>query len=105
MRSKSSFWGFLSKSPDAGTVRLERIRAEMLKAMDSHCDDDHHLALEGPLRFAGDLETLWYLRLDLMQAIASSRDQTKANLILRGITLLFKGHLGLANSSQFGQLE
>lgn len=105
MRTKSSFWGFLSRSPDAGAVRLELIRAEMLNALATHCEDDNCLALEGALRFANDLETLWHLRPDLLHAIANSRDQSTANLILRDITTLFKGHFNLANSSQFGQLE
>jgi hypothetical protein len=105
MRTKSSFWGFLNWSSDAGAVRLERIRVEMLNALADHCGDDNCLALEGALRFATDLEALWYLRPDLLHAIATSRDQSTANLILRDITMLFKGHFSLANSSQFGQLE
>ena len=105
MRAKSSPFGFLSRSPDAGAVRLEKIRAEMLNALATQCDDDDCLALEGALRFASDLEALWYLRPDLLHAIATSRDQSSANLILRDITMLFKGHFNLASSSQFGQLE
>lgn len=105
MRTKSSFWGFLSSSSNANAKQMERIRLEMLKALDAHCADDHFLALEGALQFASDLETLWYLRPDLLQAIASSRNQSTANLVIRDITILFKGHLKLASSSQFGQLE
>ena len=105
MRKKNSFWGFLSRSPDAGAVRLERIRIEMLNALAAHCDEDYCLALEGALRFASDLEALWYLRPELLHAIAASQDQSTANLILRDITSLFKGHLNLASPSQFGQLE
>jgi hypothetical protein len=105
MRSKTSFWGFLSSSSDASAKQLERIRIEMLKVLAANFDDDHFLALEGALRFASDLETLWYLRPDLLQAIASSRNQSAANLIIRDITILFKGHFKLASSSQFGRLE
>jgi hypothetical protein len=105
MRSKSSFLGFLSSSSNTNAKQMERIRLEMLKALDAHCEDDHFLALEGALQFASDMETLWYLRPDLLQAIASSRNQWTANLVIRDITILFKGHLKLASSSQFGQLE
>ena len=105
MRSKNSFWGFLSRSPDAGAVQLERIRIEMLNAFAAHCDENHCLALEGALRFASDLEALWYLRPELLDAIATFKDQSTANLILRDISLLFKGHLNLASPSQFGQLK
>ena len=105
MRAKSSFWGFLSKSPYSEKTQLQRIREEMLRAFTTHCEDESNLELEGSLRFARDLETLWYLRPDLLHAIASSRDQNTANLILRDITTLFKGHLPVAKSSQFGQLK
>jgi hypothetical protein len=105
MRSKNSFLGLLSRSPDAGAVQLERIRVEMLNALAAQCDENHCLSLEGALRFASDLEALWYLRPDLLHAIATSKNQSTANIILRDITLLFKGHLHLASSSQFGQLE
>ena len=105
MRSKKGFWGFLSGPADTSPIQLERIRIEMLGALAAHCDDDHSLAIEGALRFASDLEALWYLRPELLYAIASSRDQSTANMILRDITSMFKGHLNLASSSQFGQLE
>jgi hypothetical protein len=105
MRKKNSFWGFLNRSPDADDVQLERIRIEMLNALAAQCDEENWLALEGALRFASDLEVLWYLRPELLHAIAASQDQSTANLILREITSLFKGHLNLASPSQFGQLE
>lgn len=103
MRIKKSFWGFLSKPADASTVHIERIRLAMLNALDAHCDNTH-AAVDGAIRFAGDIEALWYLRPDLLQAIASCRDQHTANGILGDITALFKGHFAVANTSRFGAL-
>ena len=103
MRIKNSFWGFLSRTADASTVQIERIRLAMLNALDTHCNNTH-TAVDGAIRFAGDIETLWYLRPDLLQAIASCRDQHTANGILRDITTLFKGHFAMANTSRFGSL-
>jgi hypothetical protein len=43
------------------------------------------------------------LRPDLLHAIASSRDQRTAILVIHDITQMFKGHFALAKSSQFKQ--
>jgi hypothetical protein len=77
----------------------------MLNALAAHCDENLCLELEGALRFASDLEALWYLRPKLLDAIATAKDQRTAIIILRDITLLFKGHHNLASPSQFGQLK
>jgi hypothetical protein len=103
MRIKKSFWGFLSRTTDASTLQIERIRIAMLNALDAHCDNSH-TQVDGAIRFASDLDALWYLRPDLMHAIACCRDQFTANKILRDITQLFKGHFALASSSRFGSL-
>jgi hypothetical protein len=103
MRNKKSFWGFLNRTADASTLQIERIRIAMLNALDANCDATH-TGVDGAIRFARDLEALWYLRPDLLFAIASCRDQRTANVIMHDITLLFRGHLAFASSSRFGQL-
>jgi hypothetical protein len=84
---------------------LERTRVEILNAFSAHCDENHCLTLEVAMRFASDPEALLNLRPALLDAISTSKGQSTANLILSDITLLFKGHLHLASSSQFGQLK
>jgi hypothetical protein len=105
MRIKNSFWGFITRSPEAGTLQVERIRITMLDALDTHCADAHaHMAVDQSIRFATDIEALWYLRPDLLRAIASCRDQHTATIAVRDVTMMFKGHLAVANSSRVGSL-
>jgi hypothetical protein len=99
LRITDSLLGLLNRSSNTETIQVERIRVAMLNAMDAYCGDAH-LEIDGPLQFARDIETLWYLRPDLLQAIASSSDQHTATLIIRDITMMFKGHYAAANSLQ-----
>jgi hypothetical protein len=103
MRFRSSFWGVFGGASNAEALQVERIRMAMLKALDHDCVHGH-ASVDKSIMFAKDLETLWYLRPDLLQAIASCRDQNSANTIVRDITQMFKGHLALADSSRFGGL-
>ena len=103
MRLKNSFWALLGRSSDTDSLQIEHIRIAMLNALEEHCDESQ-MHLGRSIRYATDLESLWYLRPNLLNAIASCSDQTTATVIVRDITQLFKGHLPLAKSSQFGKL-
>lgn len=103
MRLKNSFWALLGRSIDTDSLQTEHIRIAMLNALEEHCDESH-MHLGRTIRNAMDMEALWYLRPDLMHSIASSSDQTTATQVIREITQLFKGHLAIAKSSQFGKL-
>jgi len=102
MRIKNSFWALLGRSVDSDTEQTENIRIAMLNALEEHCDE-FHMYLGRNIRNAADMEALWYLRPDLMQALASSSDQTTASKVVSDITQLFKGYLAIAKSSQFGK--
>lgn len=103
MRLRNSFWAFLGRSVDTDSKQTEHIRVTMLNALEEHCDESH-MHLGKSIRYATDMEGLWYLRPDLMHAIASCSDQTTATMVVRDITQLFKGHLPVAKTSQFGKL-
>jgi hypothetical protein len=75
----------------------------MLNALDEHCVIQHE-SVDRSILFAKDLETLWYLRPDLLHAIASCRHESSATAVIGDITMMFKGHLALANSSRFAEL-
>ncbi|PJI97951.1 hypothetical protein CLU85_2752 [Acidovorax sp. 69] len=45
------------------------------------------------LRYAGDIEALWYLRTDLFATLLSLRGQAVAQTVLDQVTLLFQGQL------------
>lgn len=93
MRLRNSFWAMLGRDiSEAPDVVTERARKAMLLALDKHCSDNHHYALDIKINFAQDLTELWYLRPDLMNAIAASQDEAVAGQILASITDLFKGH-------------
>jgi hypothetical protein len=79
------------------------IRAAMLSALEEHCGETH-FDTQMDITFASDLSQLWYLRPNLMRAIASCRDDAAAKSALDKITLLFRGYYSSANASKFGSL-
>ncbi len=100
-RIRNSFWALLGRqTPEAPAVVVERVRLAMLWALDAHGDKDLG-KLNRSILGARDLTDLWYLRPDLMQAIAARRDEATAQRVLRSITELFKGHFSGANDSRF----
>jgi hypothetical protein len=101
MRIKDSFWGLLGLATSSGSsLQVDHIRIAMLKALDVHCADAH-LQIDGAIRFATDLEALWYLRTDLMQAVAFCQGELAATQVIQDVTSLFKGHLKIANASRY----
>ena len=104
-RLRDSFFAMLGKevSETSGVV-TEKVRLAMLFAMDEHCTQDY-AKLDKAIRFANDLTELWFIRPDLMHAIASCTGELTAQNALRRITNLFKGHLSSANESRFGKLQ
>ena len=104
-RMRNSFWALLGRPTcEAPEVVLERVRLAMLFAMDEYCTQDH-VKLDMAIRFANDLTELWYIRPDLMHAIASGRGEATAQRALRRITDLFLGHFSSANASRFASLQ
>ena len=79
------------------------IRSAMLCALEEHCGEAH-FDTQMDITFARDLSQLWYLRPNLMKAIATSRDDQAAQAVLHKITLLFRGYYSAANASKFGSL-
>jgi hypothetical protein len=92
MRLRNSFWAMLgrnmSEPPDAV---VERVRQAMLFAVDNHCLASGD-AMENKISFARDIASLWYLRSDLMHAIASDQGEATAAECVAAITTLFAGH-------------
>jgi hypothetical protein len=70
----------------------EDIRESMLGLLDSAQARDH-----GPLvrriRYANDVQSLWYLRGDLMAAVAALRGETAAREKVASVTAQFRGLL------------
>jgi hypothetical protein len=97
-----SIWNLVKNPRQSAQEKVvERIRLAMLKALDDYCDADH-LRVDEAIRRAKDVAALWYVRPDLMRAIASCREQTVAQQVLQEITKLFHGHYSAARSSRPG---
>lgn len=95
MRLRNSFWAMLGRdTSEASALVVERIRKTMLLTLDEHGHDgqDSHYALDIKINFAQDIAELWYLRPDLMNAIAATRGEVEAQQVMESVTALFKGH-------------
>ena len=104
MRFRNSFWAKLGREEsEAPQVVVERIRHAMLSALDEYVMENE-MGLELQLMTAGDIEGLWFLRTNVMHAIAARQGETVARDCLTQITALFVGHYPCASRSRFGAL-
>ena len=104
MRFRNSFWAKLGREEsEAPQVVVERIRHAMLFALDEYVLENK-MALELQLMITDDLEGLWFLRTNVMHAIAARHGETVAYDCLAQITALFVGHYPCASRSRFGAL-
>jgi hypothetical protein len=93
MRIRQSFWGLLGvNSPQSQTTddAVKCIRTAMLDAMVLHCPDSHE-DLRRRIDFTPDIQSLWYVRPDLMHAISACQGETTARQVLAAIAPLFQG--------------
>lgn len=102
MRLRDSFWALLGRSdtepPEAVVERVrEAIQAALVEQLGADGVD-----LIVRLRFARGIEGLWYLRPEIMNALATHRGEAAAHACMTRLTLLFKGHHAGAASSRFG---
>lgn len=73
-------------------VGIEEIRASMLDALgDSSAFEFSYVNRR--IRYAGDVQTLWYLRGDLMSVLAAREGETQARRKIQAISCLFEGLL------------
>ena len=85
----SIFGVFRSDASDADAAAMEVVRRAMLRVMDEHSDQEHR-GLDGKICNAKDLVALWYLRPELMRAIAESKGEVAARRCLAGIADLYQ---------------
>lgn len=104
MRLRQSFWALLGPqdTEPPGAV-VERVRLAMRCAVEEHLGRDAE-ALQRQLEYAQDLESLWYLRPELMNAIAARCGEAQARNCLMGLTALFRDHHPGAAASRYGRL-
>ncbi len=101
---RNSLYGLLghSQPPSESTLnnRLEDIREAMLDLIGESASKEFP-QLTRRIRYAGEIQGLWYLRGELMAALAARHGETAARQQVEHITRLFKGVLppGLASRS------
>jgi len=86
---RNSFFGWMAHQPaEQPSERQEDIRKAMLQAIEQSLDGKNS-AIERKVLFAHDLDALWYLRPDLMTAIAATIGESAAHTCLEEITRMF----------------
>ena len=104
MRLRQSFWALLgSQETETPQAVLERVRLAMRCAVHEHLGDAAQ-ALQHQMEYAQDIESLWYLRPEIMNAIAAQCGEAQARSCLAGLTALFRDHHPGARSSRFAVL-
>jgi hypothetical protein len=89
---------------DAPELVVEKVRQAMLRTLDMYCGNAAY-DIDNKISDARDIETLWYLRSDLMHTIASFQSEVVARDCIEEITPIFEGHQpGGRSSSRFGSL-
>lgn len=71
---------------------LEDVRRAMLQSL-ADMTGCEVARMSMRLRYAGDIEALWYLRADLFNMLVPQRGETAARLVMDEVTLLFQGQL------------
>lgn len=91
-----SIYGLLSNTSEPTASVLENgtedIRESMLDAL-GDSGSRHFPQVTRRIRYAGDVQALWYLRGDLMAALASMHDEETARQKIGSITAQFRGLL------------
>jgi len=79
-------------SRQATESQLGRIRTAMLSVLQGH--GGHSVQrVSQRVRFAADVEALWYLRQDVMMALSAIDGETAARRQMKTINSMFKGGL------------
>ena len=93
----SSLHGLLGRDAPASTAwvrdqQLEEVRRAMISSLAgfSGCEVAR---MNIRLRYAGDIESLWYLRTDLQSTLAPLQGEPCAKNVIDEVTLLFQGLL------------
>lgn len=96
MVSPNSLFRFLSFSASrqarAGERTVQRVREAMLALLQSHQGEAFHRVAQR-VRYADELESLWYLRQDMLAALSEVHGEAGARRQMAALTPMFKGAL------------
>lgn len=71
---------------------LERVRGRMLDLLARHGGPQRSQLAER-VRYAGEMQSLWYLRHDVVKALSAEHGEAAAREHIRPINALFKGYV------------
>ena len=94
---RNSVYSLLGGQPDVPSEsvlegRIEDIRQAMLDSM-GESGERHFPQITRRIRYAGDVQALWYLRGDLMAALSASQGEAVARDRVASISIMFEGML------------
>lgn len=92
IRNIHSLWGQASRGEAATNARTEAVRHAMLAATPD-VPGQKHLDVFRRIRYANNIQTLWYARSELMAAIAFEKGEALARQEIGAITKMFEGLL------------
>lgn len=99
-----SIYGLLGHAPalvePATDKRTEEVRQAMLDAMALNGLDEKQGYLMSRIRYASNIDTLWYTRTDLMTALAAEHGEAHAQDRVAAISHLFVGLVSAALGRQ-----
>ena len=89
---RNSLYGLLGHSQPSDSMlvsRMEDIRELMLDLLGEAAR--HHPNVTRRIRYATDVQALWYLRGDLMAVLAAAHGESQARRQVRSVTDMFRG--------------
>lgn len=89
--SRRLLGAFRKAPPESNANAIEAVRGAMLRMLDEYSGTGH-VQLDLRISDARDLETLWYLRPELMNAISASRGEAVARNCVDRVTVHFNGY-------------
>jgi len=96
-RISTSLMGLLRDTESDNPVELERIRSSMMGCISQYMDSENEQrTVWRKLISASDIQSLWYLRSDVMHLLSDQLGEHRASEKMRAITELFRGHVPAA---------
>lgn len=93
---RSSLYALLGQAAEPSTdsvqQRMDQIRSAMLELLGERGQADYP-AFVRRVRFAVDIQALWYARSDLMGALATLHGEARAREQIEPVTTMFRGLL------------
>jgi len=94
---RNSVYSLLGGTPAAASEsvlesQMEDIRQAMLDCM-GEFGEKHYPQITRRIRYAGDIQALWYLRGDLMAVLSATGGELAARDRIRDLTTMFEGML------------